>query len=252
MKESFPQTWHVILDEVQNFRAKDGKWLEKAKTLVKQRESTHGRGYLWCFMDRCQGIFKEKAAIPRHIGQTFNLTKVIRNSNQIFCFAEVFMDWRIRRPQQGYERTGKEVTIGHDFEGEKVEVENSKGERITRLIGVLESLLQEGYSEGDIAVLCLTEPLENNELERLQKFTSIVNAEGNNEDKIVLSTVREYGGLERPVVIVVQEPVGPKSRDVVYNRVRYCAYTRARVKLIIVEKKSKAQKRKLLTVEEKP
>ena len=250
MKEDFPQTWHVILDEVQNFRAKDGNWLEKAKTLVKQRENTHGQGYLWCFMDRCQGIFKEKAAIPKPISQTFMLTKVIRNSKRIFCRAEGFMDWRIWNPKQVYKRTGKRVTIGHDFDGEEIEVEYSKGERITRLIEVLESLLKEGYSKGDIAVLCLTKPLERNELEQLQQFTSTVNAERNNEDNIVLSTVTDYGGLERPVVILVQETFAPKSRDVVYNRVRYCAYTRAMVKLVTLEKKSKAQKRKLLTVEE--
>ena len=44
MEERFPQIRHVILDEVQNFLAKDGDWLGKARTLVKQhleRESSH-------------------------------------------------------------------------------------------------------------------------------------------------------------------------------------------------------------------
>ena len=37
MEERFSQIRHVILDEVHNFQAKDGDWLGKARTLVKQR-----------------------------------------------------------------------------------------------------------------------------------------------------------------------------------------------------------------------
>ena len=99
------------------------------------------------------------------------------------------------------------MTIGHDFDGEESELEYSKGERIVCLIEVLKSLLEEGYSEGDIAVLCFTKPLGGYELvQLLQEFPSTVNAERNDDDNsIVLSTVKEYGGLERPVVIVVEQ-----------------------------------------------
>ena len=112
------------------------------------------------------------------------------------------------------------------------------------MIGVLESLLKEGYSKGDIAVLCLTEPLEGNELKQLQEFTLTVNAERNDDDNIVLSTVREYGGLERPIVVVVRESFDDDSKDVLRNRVNYCAFTRAMVKLITLKEKSRGQKRK--------
>ena len=43
IEERFSQIRHVILDEVHNFQAKDGDWLGKARTLVKQhleRESS--------------------------------------------------------------------------------------------------------------------------------------------------------------------------------------------------------------------
>ena len=233
MKESFPQIWHVILDEVQNFQAKGGNWLKKARRLVKQRESTHGQGYLWCFMDRRQGIYKEGAAIPHPLPQTFILSKVIRNSKRIFSHAKVTNPiWQFWCSTQSGSHLRKLVTIGHDFDGEQSEVEYSIGERITRLIEVLESLLIEGYSKGDIAVLYLTESLERNELEQLQEFTSTVNAERNDDDNIVLSTVREYGGLERPIVIFFDEPFAPTNIDVVYARMRYCACTRAMVKLV--------------------
>ena len=44
MEGSFLQIRHVILDEVQNFQAEDGDWLEEARKLVRQHiecESTH-------------------------------------------------------------------------------------------------------------------------------------------------------------------------------------------------------------------
>ena len=230
-----------------------------------------GPGYLWCFMDRGQGISKWKSSIPQRLPQTFILKKVIRNSKRIFNHAEKFLDRRIwslpeSRGMRRYKmlhpekpllfmhmmngrtdssRKKRLVTIGHDFEGEQTEVEYSEGKRIARLIEVLESLLKEGYSKGDIAVLCFTEPLEGYELEQLQEFTLTVDAERNDDDNIVLSTVREYGGLERPVVIIVDEPFGPLERlSMSVNRVNYCAVTRGMVKLITLKKKSKGRKRK--------
>lgn len=228
-----------------------------------------GPGYLWCFMDRGQGIHKlKKTGMPQRFPQTFILKKVIRNSKRIFNHAEKFLDRRIwplpesRRMLRFKEfnfgptlfmrlfnrrtypcRKKKLVTIGHDFDGEQTDVEYSEGERIARLIEVLESLLKEGYSKGDIAVLCLTEPLEGNELKQLQEFTLTVNAERNDDDNIVLSTVREYGGLERPVVIIVDEPFN-SSGEMWLNRVNYCAVTRGMVKLITLKKKSRGRKRK--------
>ena len=317
MEERFSQIRHVILDEVHNFQAKDGDWLGKARTLVKQhleRESSDddyasdnekvsescseseteqdnsdtnsvagpdpeysiwqndGPGYLWCFMDKGQSISKKsETGIPQRLRQTFLLRKVIRNSKRIFEHAEKFFDrrtwpeaemkryrivkWRARYdPNLKAEleklerrvdvRREKSVTIGHDFDGEQSEVEYSKGERIACLIGVLESLLKEGYSKGDIAVLCLTEPLEGNELKQLQEFTLTVNAERNDDDNIVLSTVREYGGLERPIVVIVRESFDYNSKDVMFKRLRYCAFTRGMVKLITLKEKSRGQKRK--------
>lgn len=315
MEERFSQIRHVILDEVHNFQAKDGDWLGKARTLVKQhleRESSDddytsdnekvsescseseteqdnsdtnsvagpdseysiwqndGPGYLWCFMDKGQSISKKsETGIPKRLRQTFLLRKVIRNSKRIFEHAEKFLDrrtWpvaempRHRRlkklagdypglyrellQQQERRIDVRKVTIGHDFDGEQSEVEYSKGERIACLIGVLESLLKEGYSKGDIAVLCLTEPLEDNELKQLKEFTLTVNAERNDDDNIVLSTVREYGGLERPIVVIVHESFDSNNKDVSRNRVNYCAFTRGMVKLITLKKKSRGQKRK--------
>ena len=234
-----------------------------------------GPGYLWCFMDKAQSISKKlETGIPKRFRQKFLLTKVIRNSKRIFEFSQKFLDRRFwplpessnsrdflefwqsrpespfmtmvieREKRRSEVRKEKSVTIGHDFDGEQSEVEYSKGERIACLIGVLELLLKEGYSKGDIAVLCLTEPLEGNELKQLQEFTLTVNAERNDDDNIVLSTVREYGGLERPIVVIVHESFDYNSKDVSRKRVNYCAFTRGMVKLITLKENSRGQKRK--------
>ena len=71
-----------------------------------------------------------------------------------------------------------------------------------------------------------------------------MNAERNDDDNIVLSTVREYGGLERPVVVIVAEPFDYTNKDVLPKRVNYCAFTRGMVKLITLKEKSRGQKRK--------
>ena len=335
MKEAFPQIRHVILDEVQNFRAKDGDWLEKARALVVQdfteREFSHynfasdtesfleseseterdnsdtnfvaerypqcsnddhvsdnesvleffreseseqnnsdtncvagldpqssicqsdGPGYLWCFIDQGQSIYKPLSGIPERLPQSFSLRKVIRNSKRIFNHANEFLDkrfWPLRTAVVETSSHGcyltltRGVTIGHDFDGEQSEVEYSEGERIACLIEVLESLLKEGYSKGDIAVLRFTKPLEGDELEQLQKFTLTVNAERNDDNNIVLSTVREYGGLERPVVILFFDSFNSFGEMWRLNRVKYCAVTRGMVKLITLKKKSRGRKRK--------
>ena len=307
MEDRFSQIRHVILDEVHNFQAKDGDWLGKARTLVKQhleRESSDddyasgnekvsescsesetkqdnsdtnsvagpdseysiwqndGPGYLWCFMDKRQSISKKsETGIPQRLRQTFLLRKVIRNSKRIFEHAQKFLDRRnsetklkelVKCHAESYPlckarfekrkpRIVRKVTIGHDFDGKQSVVEHSKGGRIACLIRELKSLLKEGYSKGDIAVLCLTEPLEGNELKQLQEFTLTVNAERNDDDNIVLSTVKEYGGLERPIVVIVPESFDYNSKDVSRKGVNHCACTRAMVKLITLKEESRGQ-----------
>ena len=204
-----------------------------------------GPGYLWCFMDKGQRIYKSKAGTPQSLPQTFILNKVIRNSKRIFNYAEKYLDKRIWPNSQSVTSEGKSVTIGHDFDGEHSMIGYSTGERISSLIEVLKSLLEEGYSKGDIAVLCGTKPLEGYEREQfLQEFPSTVNAERNDDDNnIVLSTIKEYGGLERPVVIVVGRSFD-SLREMWFGRLYYCTVTRAMVKLITMDAESTGRKRK--------
>ena len=63
-----------------------------------------------------------------------------------------------------------------------------------------------------------------------------VTAEENSSNHLVVSTLRMYSGLERPVVVMVDLmkslPYGSYP-----NRSMYCAVTRAMVKLVVIGQK---------------
>lgn len=283
MNEEFPQIWHVILDEVQNFRSKEGDWLEKARGLVRQhtsvfeRASNHesnsvsdnesdgefssesdteqessgvaglhpdcnnsqddGPGYLWIFLDRNQINHSFPTGIPTMPHPSRRLKKVIRNSIEIFNYAKR----RLR------EEATRQLTIGHDFSGEKVSsVKYPEGKQIAYLILVLKSLLKEGFGKRDIALLFgKQESIPGGITFELYKhFGLTTDAENNDaDDKIVLSTFRKYSGLDRPVVIAV-DIIASLTRYGWPKASIYCASTRAMVKLVLLTKEKKGQKRK--------
>lgn len=83
--------------------------------------------------------------------------KVIRNFKVIFDYVELYFNRWIY--------FGLLVIIGYDFDGEWSEVLYLIGKKIICLIEEFNLLLNEGYSKGDIVVLCLFVLLEGNECE---------------------------------------------------------------------------------------
>ena len=231
MTDEFPEVKHVIMDEVQNFAAEDGDWLEKARKLVRSDGREKDPGYLWLFIDNNQlnhsfptGIPNESQRIPY-----FQLTKVIRNSKTIFDRSMKFIP----------EDAKSKIELGHDFPGDKVKGEKySEGESsLNRLNRVLTNLLSsEGFSEGDIAVLYGKEDCIPSNLSTKLDLTTVT-AEENSSNHLVVSTLRKYSGLERPVVVIVD-----LMKSLPYGSVpdgcAYCAVTRAMVKLVVIEQKS--------------
>ena len=143
----FPDVKHVIMDEVQNFRAEDGDWLREARRLVRSGGREKDPGYLWLFIDNSQLNHAFESGIPIEIWQVphFRLKKVIRNSKRIFDYSMKF------RPDGAKSK----IELGHDFRGYKVKREEySEGEsKHICLQRVLKALFTEGFSEGDITVL---------------------------------------------------------------------------------------------------
>jgi len=203
-----------------------------------------GPGFLWLFIDSNQinhtfptGIPQKKDQIP-----SFRLTKVIRNSKNIFNYAKKFL----------LQEAASQIEMGHDFEGEGKKFRRyPRGQGIATLREELELLCEEGYSKGDIAVLFGREEdipkgnLSEGSLSKQLGLKRIVGAEENDSEHVVVSTFRMYSGLERPVVILVNIKAylsvafGSKRRASLY-----CATTRGMVKLIMLEEKTGEEKEK--------
>ena len=227
MTDWFPEVKHVIMDEVQNFRAEDGDWLREARRLVVSDDPDKEPGYLWLFIDNSQlnHSFEKGIPIERQQIPDFRLKKVIRNSKRIFDYSMEFMP----------DKAKSKIVLGHDFRGDKVKHEKySKGEsQHICLQGVLKTLFTEGFSEGDIAVLygkgdCIPGNLS------IKLGFRTVPAEENNTNHLVVSTLRMYSGLERPVVVLVDLNQSLPYRSYA-SRSKYCAVTRAMVKLVVIE-----------------
>ena len=219
------------MDEVHNFEQPSDTefWYKKAKRIVRQHDPDRP-GYLWFFIDLCQKSHQFPSGIPDESEQQpqFWLQKVIRNSGKIFRTARKWLGVNVSRV---------EYEIGHDFNGEKVKrilYLPTKTSQIEVLKEVLEQLLDEGYSHGDIAVLFLKKDRipSDTELSVALNDSPWTSADQNHSDIIVISSVLKYSGLDRPVLILVD----------VYERLykRQCepflygAMTRAMVKLVII------------------
>lgn len=227
----FPQTKHVILDEVHNFEQPRGtfSWYEKAKDLVRQHDPDRP-GYLWCFIDLCQKSHSFPSGIPEETRQRpqLRLRKVIRNSTKIFKHAKKYL----------VDNDSKDkVEIGHDFDGEDVKIISySKNEttELDVLHTTLRELFKERYSERDISVLFLKKESIPSDDMLSEKLNGLFwkSAKDNDSEEIVISSVLKYSGLERPVVVLVNVHRGLSRRYT--DSFIYGAVTRAMVKLIII------------------
>ena len=229
LKNDFPDVKHVIMDEVHNFQQSSDteSWYKKAKRIVRQHGSDE-RGYLWFFIDRYQKSHQLSSGIPADSKQQPQLwlDRVIRNSESIFRSAEKWLGDNVSKAK-----------IGHDFIGEKVrEISYSSQEtsQIEVLRENLQKLLEEGYSHGDIAVLFV----KREQIPPKTKLSVALNdspwtsADQNHSDKIVISSVLKYSGLDRPVVVLVDvyQPLQKHQLEPFL----YGAMTRAMVKLVII------------------
>ena len=259
--ESFSEIKHVIMDEVQSFRLEDGDWLEKARKIVGQhletdvdryadvnpphvsepcvQESEDRQGSLTLFIDeeQCSHSFSTGLPPEKKRRPVFTLNKVIRNSKKIFDYSKRFLSSNSRYDPE----------IGHDFEGEKeAHLKYKPGKQIDALKDVLQDLLKQGYQPGAIAILFEKEESipDRLSLPFQLNLPTIVGAEENHSGNVVVSTIRKYGGLDRPVSILV-DLVASAGSTFGYNKrgSLYSATTRGMVKLICLDEKRKPTKK---------
>lgn len=230
MEHPFPEARHVVMDEVHNCEQPDPResWYQKARQIVRQHNPDNP-GYLWLFADKCQTDHTFPTGMPPEAQQqpSFRLSKVIRNSGKIFNYSNKYLS---KADVKGT------LVLGHDFEGENVEdMQYSKSRTVAQsdvLNEIFPALFKEGYIYRDVAVLFAKQDFIS---ERLLGDVNVptCTARGNNSDKVVISTVNKYSGLERPIVILFD-----LDSSVPHRRIRDCfiysAVTRAMVKLIII------------------
>ncbi len=217
----------MVMDEVQSFRAEDGDWLQKARSLVRAPSDDPDKdpGYLWLFIDNSQVYHDFERGIPFENQQIphFRLKKVIRNSKTIFEYSKNYV----------HENAASKIELGHDFPGDEVKRYCDSSFFYSRLKTVLESLFTEGYAERDIAILFGKDDCIPIDFRSDMNLSRTVNAEGNNSDCLVVSTLRMYSGLERPVVVLFLSSTTLSFRSPTKSSI-YCAVTRAMVKLVII------------------
>lgn len=220
----FPDVKHVVMDEVHNYERSIGteSWHQKARNLVRQHDPDKP-GYLWFFIDRCQSNHTFPTGLPPESEQKpqFMLRKVIRNSIKIFSHSKDYV------PDSDVKNS---LEMGHDFEGENVELipySKSARSQIDVVTETVSKFLKEGYREGDIAIL-----FKKKDCIPCLSFHH-KSATENSSESIVVSSVLKYSGLERPVVVLVDIDDG-----IIWGRKKkpfiYGAVTRGMVKLVII------------------
>ena len=231
MEHSFPEARHVVMDEVHNYEQPNPKesWYQKAQQIVRQHDPNNP-GYLWFFTDNFQRDHSYPTGMPPEHQQKpdFTLKTVIRNSEKIFKHAKKYLGLT--------ENAFKDsLVLGHDFKGEDVKVihySKSKKSQTEVLNTTFSQLFKEGYVASDIAVLLATKGCIPDRLIS-ELCVPTCTARENSSNKVVVSSVNKFSGLERPVVVLVDLecslPYGRKQNPFLFS-----AVTRAMVKLIII------------------
>ncbi|XP_029214056.2 schlafen family member 5-like [Acropora millepora] len=231
MQHQFPEARHVIMDEAHDYEQPDPEqsWYEKAKGIVEQPDPDKS-GYLWFFTDEEQRDHNFRTGMPPEDMQQpeFRLKCVIRNSGTIFKYTLKHLG------QQGG-IINDDLFLGHDFEGENVATRyytSSKQSQSDVLTKTVRGLLDEGYRPRDLAVLFSKGDLIPNNLS-FGSDCRIGTAKENSSCELVVSAVKKYSGLDRPVVVLVDlECTLPYGR--ILHSFQYSAQTRAMVKLVII------------------
>ncbi|XP_070579754.1 schlafen family member 13-like [Ptychodera flava] len=233
---------HIILDGVQNFCNESGftyeKWYPKALA-IQERSG----GYCWMFIDCAQKLSKltaKQSGIPykRQLEPLETLSRVIRNSVSIFKYAEPHL-------KDEYKHCG--IQPAHDFKGgEPQELRYTDSQLVSCICYIVKCLIYEGFSPCDIAVLAKTLP--DCDIPGLKEALARIDVPVGDVDQehmdncLVLTSVRLFSELERPVVIGVDPDINTDhtvKKGVPfanYNAFMLTLCTRAMTKLIILKR----------------
>ncbi|XP_052773230.1 schlafen family member 13-like [Mya arenaria] len=180
MDRKYGHVCNVIIDEVQNFKDRDGDWYSLAQQIANQNPPNklhRCSNYFWLFMDYSQKVHKFKAGLPAVIGKNnFMLSEVSRSTKEIFDFTSRLM--MASENVEGLTHPGLQSVnsvpkLAHNFSsGKGVDILSCKEDEMRTLLSrVLSGLLQNGVHQDDIAILVG----KRKELDHLQTELSSLN-----------------------------------------------------------------------------
>lgn len=229
---------YILIDECQNFKQKPCSdpfdWWRKFMKFCDKRNTN-----LWIFCDLRQQIIREPCVLER-LPDGFShhqLNTVIRTTGKIHRFiCERFI------------KDGPRLHLGHDFEGEDVEVlvpktssrfkGTSEEHLVYMLISCLKRLVEKGVDPGTIGVL-FTNDKEKNCYQKLfedrTKHCQIKNGKDvSKHGSIVFDTIRIFSGDDKDTIIgfcpYFHHGSGFQNNDALM--ISLCS--RAKLKLILV------------------
>ncbi len=204
----------LIIDEAQDFP--EMCWLPLQFTLTDPDD-----GIIYVFYDDNQAVYGRISGLPE--GMTdYQLIENIRNTKSIYKFMERYYGGASRPEPSGPE--GREV-IRIPYGSSKMKLE-----QITSSVHTL--MHEEKIPPIEICIL-VGVPLEESEVYSAGKIGKyfLTTELSNSNQAILISTVKDFKGLERSIVIVTElEKVKPEMVQAIY----YTAFSRAKNHLIII------------------
>lgn len=233
---SFGTIANVIIDEAQNFKARDGDWYALASDLTKRNHGNNiPRGYFWVFMDYSQKVHKFEAGLPSLVGKNnFMLSEVSRNSKEIFDYAMNFMDPKGQLLANDSVQTLNIVEslpkLGHDYSsGHGVDIVSCSSSEVADAVAkVLSSVLGNGVDIKDVAILV---GRRQDKAAMAPAVHRLVENSGVTEP-VTIDTVKGFSGLDKSTIIGVNPRVNENNAD--FDRYILSLATRARDSLVII------------------
>ncbi|XP_060597672.1 schlafen family member 13-like isoform X1 [Ruditapes philippinarum] len=189
MNRKYGTVCNVIVDEVQNFKDRDGDWYSLAEKLANQRAANHLHrccNYFWLFMDYAQKVHKFEAGLPSVIGKNnFMLSEVSRSTKEIFDFTSRLMmasEHAENICSPVFQHVQSLPKLAHNFSsGKGVDILSCKEAEMKNLLNrVVSGLLKNGVHENDIAILVG----KRTELDRLQSTLSDIHLNESNTSEM--------------------------------------------------------------------
>ncbi|XP_055983798.1 schlafen family member 13 [Sorex fumeus] len=240
MADNYKDIQHIIMDEAQNFRDEDGDWFEKAKAITQSEKDSPG--ILWIFLDYFQTSHTMQSGLPCLSAQNSReeLTKVVRNSDEIAKLLQGELDRVKRYPPNNIPPGSLDMLLKANWcSGVKGTLRTENNLSWQQTVSYVEerckTLFKRGYSPKDVAVLLNTsedaESYRKSLLRALRKINvvQVSDASDLQSDHIVLDSVRRFSGLERPIVFGIL----PEKTTILGNLL-VCLISRANKQLYIL------------------